>query len=149
MEYSETQKFSLKVVISIFIFTIAFTVLVNLFVGDVDWQIILSVCVLSSLIIGMAFWFLKLDTKIINGIINVKLSPILNTNINRDEISQIEKITYRPIVDFGGWGIRFGKGGIIYNMRGNKAVKLSLKSGKIIYIGTQNPDQLINSINSK
>lgn len=149
MEYSETQKFSLKVVISIFIFTIAFTVLVNLFAGDVDWQIILSVCVLSSLIIGMAFWFLKLDTKIINGIINVKLSPILNTNINRDEISQIEKITYRPIVDFGGWGIRFGKGGIIYNMRGNKAVKLSLKSGKIIYIGTQNPDQLINSINSK
>lgn len=90
MEYSETQKFSLKVVISIFIFTIAFTVLVNLFAGDVDWQIILSVCVLSSLIISMAFWFLKLDTKIINGIINVKLSPILNTNINRDEISQIE-----------------------------------------------------------
>lgn len=149
MEYSETQKLSPKVIISIFAFTIAFTILVNLFAGDVDWQIILSVCVLSSLIIGVAFWFLKLDTKIIDGNINVKLSPILNTNINRDEISQIEKITYRPIVDFGGWGIRFGKGGIIYNMRGNEAVKLSLKSGKIIYIGTQNPDQLINSIKSK
>lgn len=149
MEYSETQKFSPKVIISIFAFTIVFTILVNLFAGDVDWQIILSVCVLSSLIIGMAFWFLKLDTRIVNGNINVKLAPILNTNINRDEISQIEKITYRPIIDFGGWGIRFGKGGIIYNMRGIEAVKLSLKSGKIIYIGTQNPDQLIKSIKAK
>lgn len=149
MEYSETQKLSPKVTISLFIFTIAFTILTNMFVGNVDWQVILSVCILSALIILILAIFLKLDTNIVNGNINVKLPPILNKNIGRDEISRIEKINYRPLIDFGGWGIRFGKGGIIYNMRGNQAVKLSLKSGKIIYIGTQNPDQLINSINSK
>ncbi len=47
-----------------------------------------------------------------------------------------------------GWGIHWGPGGWLYNVSGMKAVTIVLKSGKKIHIGTDEPIQLIEAINS-
>lgn len=63
------------------------------------------------------------------------------------EIEKAEPVIYRPIVDFGGWGIRYGKKGMwAYNVYGNKGVIVSLKSGKKFLLGTQKPEELARSI---
>jgi hypothetical protein len=57
---------------------------------------------------------------------------------------------YRPIREYGGWGIwcGFGKRGGAYNMSGNKGVQLVFKNGKRLLIGSQKADELAKAISS-
>lgn len=61
-----------------------------------------------------------------------------------EEIAALEACTYRPILDYGGWGIRFGSGGKAYNVSGNRGVRLDLAAGrpKHVLIGSQRPEEL-------
>lgn len=54
--------------------------------------------------------------------------------------------TYRPISEYGGWGIRFGRSGRAFNMSGNRGVQLVLKSGRRVLIGSQRPEELAAAI---
>ncbi|GEM_PF-722736 len=62
----------------------------------------------------------------------------------------LEQIAYcQPFKGvFGGWGIRYVFDGWLYNVSGFKAVTVVLKSGKKIHIGTDQPELLIEAINS-
>jgi len=55
---------------------------------------------------------------------------------------------YKPIWEYGGWGLRFGKNGKVYNLRGNKGLQLKLKSGKALLIGTQKANELKEALKS-
>ena len=54
--------------------------------------------------------------------------------------------TYRPIRDYGGWGIRYGQNGKAYNVSGNRGVMLELANGQKLLIGSQKPEDLANAI---
>lgn len=62
------------------------------------------------------------------------------------DIQQAETRTYRPIREYGGWGIRFGPHGRAYNVSGNRGVQLVLAGGKRLLIGSQQPDALLQAI---
>lgn len=73
----------------------------------------------------------------------MKVKSIAKENINRYEIRK-----YRPLIEYGGWGLHSrGKGGLIrrrkwgvaYNVKGNMGLQLYLNYGARILIGTQNP----------
>ena len=57
-----------------------------------------------------------------------------------------EPLTYRPILNYGGWGIKWGRGGIAYNVSGNRGVRLNYTNGKHILIGSQRADELAQAI---
>ena len=63
-------------------------------------------------------------------------------------LKKYEVQTYRPIRDYGGWGIRYGRGGKAYNVSGNRGVMLELSDGQKLLIGSQKPDDLANAISS-
>jgi len=48
--------------------------------------------------------------------------------IGLEEIVRFEVQTYRPIRDYGGWGIRYGWKGKAYNVSGNRGVHSLTKS---------------------
>ncbi len=62
----------------------------------------------------------------------------------------LEQIAYCRLYDgiIFGWGIHVGPGGWLYNVSGMKAVTVVLKSGKKMFIGTDEPQQLIEAVNS-
>lgn len=64
--------------------------------------------------------------------------------ISQAEILQWEVRQYKPIAEYGGWGVRWGnsKTGDAYNVRGNQGLQLVLKSGKRLLIGTQRPEAI-------
>ncbi len=62
--------------------------------------------------------------------------------ISFSEISEYQAVTYRPILEYGGWGIRRGRNGYAYNVSSNKGLLLTLKSGRTFLIGTQQPERL-------
>lgn len=61
-------------------------------------------------------------------------------------IQTYEARTYRPLREYGGWGIRYGAGGKAYNVSGYRGVQLSLLSGRKILLGSQKPEDLILAI---
>jgi hypothetical protein len=48
-----------------------------------------------------------------------------------------------------GWGIRLIPGGWMWNITGNQAVELKLKSGRLLRIGTDEPEALETAIRTR
>jgi hypothetical protein len=62
-------------------------------------------------------------------------------------IQKIEVVSYRPLADYGGWGIRSGRDGErVLNARGNRGVRLHLSDGTRLLIGSQRPEALAVAI---
>ena len=65
-----------------------------------------------------------------------------------DGIRSYEAITYSPLREYGGWGIRYGWNGKAYNVSGNQGIQLELSEGRRVLIGTQNPPQFLAALQS-
>jgi hypothetical protein len=62
-------------------------------------------------------------------------------------IQRLEVVTYRPIADYWGWGIRQGRDGVkVLNARGNRGVRLDLLDGTKLIIGSQHPEDLARAL---
>jgi hypothetical protein len=46
------------------------------------------------------------------------------------DINRCEVRTYRPIREYGGWGIRYGRNGKAYNVSGDRGVQLEFIKGR-------------------
>ncbi|MDX5348361.1 MAG: hypothetical protein LPK19_14085 [Hymenobacteraceae bacterium] len=62
------------------------------------------------------------------------------------QVKLAEEVTYNPIMDYGGWGIRWGFKGKAYNMSGDRGVKLHFFQHRPLLIGSQQPHQLWEAI---
>tara|TARA_B100001750_G_scaffold192687_1_gene163485 strand:+ start:680 stop:1189 length:510 start_codon:yes stop_codon:yes gene_type:complete len=103
--------------------------------------------VLSSAI-PIFLYFTGLDTEVRSEGIYIRFRPFHRAWIVLDfkNIQQIESVTYSPLKEYGGWGIRYGKKGKAYNVSGNRGVYLTLREGTNILIGSQNSDALCSVI---
>ena len=100
--------------------------------------------IILFLIVILLFGFANLKTVITKGGIEYKFLPfhLKFHKINWGEIEKYDVITYNPIRDYGGWGIKTGKNSKAFNVSGNWGLLLELKSGNRILIGTQNEVEL-------
>lgn len=63
-----------------------------------------------------------------------------------ERIVRFEAVTYRPIRQYGGWGIRWVWRGKAYNARGNRGVRLDFDNGRHLLIGSQRAEELTRAI---
>lgn len=99
--------------------------------------------IMLGLLLGL--WFtitLRLETEVRTGGVFVRLRPLWWIRINLDGCTSHKPVTYRPILEYGGWGIRLGWKGRAYNARGNRGVRLEFPNGRHILLGSQTPEQL-------
>lgn len=89
------------------------------------------------------FCYFRLITLVMPCEICLRLIPfqlsyhkVLITDLLKYEVRE-----YDPIREYGGWGIRKGRSGAAYNIKGNIGMQLELKNGKRILIGTQKPEE--------
>lgn len=61
-------------------------------------------------------------------------------------ILSAEPVTYRPIEQYGGRGIRRGRHGWAYTVSGDRGVKLKLAGGEELLLGSQRPEDLAAAI---
>lgn len=111
-----------------------------------DTGLIAGSVVVVFFTLGMLFlfWSIKLMTLIDRSGVSFRFFPfqMKYRTIRWEEIEKYEVIKYRPIADYGGWGLRYGKGGKAYNVSGDRGLKLCLRSGKNLMIGTQKEEEL-------
>lgn len=63
-----------------------------------------------------------------------------------DKVTHVIAVTYRPIRQYGGWGIRYTIKGKAYNARGNRGVRLDYANGRHLLLGSQRPEELAAAI---
>ena len=59
-----------------------------------------------------------------------------------NDIQSVETVTFNPIRDYGGYGIRSGRNERAYIARGNQGVRLKLTNGAALVLGSQRPEEL-------
>jgi hypothetical protein len=108
--------------------------------------IIVTILVLTLFILLLVlFGFARLTTIIDDKGIRYRFFPFHSRfyELNWTMIERCEVISYNPLREYGGWGIRPGRGGKAYNVSGNKGLQIYLKTGKKILIGTLKDKELI------
>jgi hypothetical protein len=73
--------------------------------------------------------------------------PTYRHAVPLSSISSVEVVSYRPLADCGGWGIRRGRDGErVLNARGDRGVRLTLSDGSRLLIGSQRPEELARAL---
>ena len=76
-------------------------------------------------------------------VVGLGSAGVISKKVRYDQIVRTESVTYSPIREFGGWGIRGGKDGKkVWSARGNHAVVLHLRDGTRLYVGSDSPHRL-------
>jgi hypothetical protein len=97
--------------------------------------------------IPLCIFGLYIEVNNIYLIIRLGLFRICILQINIDDIISVEKTNFNALRDFGGWGIRLGKAGVIgYFMSGDKGVTITTHAGKKYLLGSDTPDHLADVI---
>ena len=98
--------------------------------------------------IGLPWFFysMKLITEVREDGVYINFFPLSRQIILFENIESCKVRTYKPIREYGGWGIRYGLAGKAYNVSGNRGVQLRLENGKGLLIGSQKPEELASMI---
>ncbi len=74
---------------------------------------------------------------------------VIKKTISFSEVEAAEAVTYSPLGDFGGWGIRMGGNKKkAWTVKGNRALVLELKDGTRFYLGSEKPERLLPWVTS-
>ena len=97
---------------------------------------------------GMLYLFasLQLITEVRPEGLCIRFYPLHSKTIPYHSITSCEARTYRPVLEYGGWGIKYGPSGWAYNIVGTQGVQLVLESGKRILVGSQRAEELERAI---
>ncbi len=98
--------------------------------------------ILFPLLISLLFG--RLDVEVHTDSLCIAFGPLglVRTRIPFAEIQSLQSLTYRPLRDFGGWGLRLRGRRTAWTIRGNRALCVHLRSGRQIHVGSRFPQRL-------
>jgi len=113
-----------------------------------DWLMWL-LWLLIGIGLPILFHTMKLIVEVTDEILTIRYVPFVNRIITFSEIKRCQARTYRPIREYGGWGIRGLGKSRAYTVSGTQGVEVELQSGQQIMLGSQKPQELALAIDAK
>lgn len=116
-----------------------------------DAVLVLIFLASSTVVLGIAWLFMKAEliVRVMPNELSINFAPITRRTIPWSKIHSAESVTYKPLLEYSGWGLRYGKKGMAYNVSGNRGVLLEVEGSGNILIGSQRPDELAAAIQRK
>ena len=115
-----------------------------------DWVIWLMVVAMG---IGFPLWFalLTLETIVDSDGVHVRFrNGIGRKDISFADIRGVQSRAYRPLLEFGGWGLRWGRHQRrAFTASGTQGVDIDLADGRTVLIGSQRADELAGIIKDR
>jgi len=116
-------------------------------IGEMQVSVLGSVLIiLIPVIIVILVMSIRLETLISSEGVSFRFFPfqMKMRHIHWTEVTNAAVRKYRPLAEFGGWGIRFNVRykETVYTISGNMGLELELKSGRKILLGTQKPGKI-------
>jgi hypothetical protein len=150
--YTETQRFDqlwVRVLMIGLILGLLASIINNLYFEDLAAFLLhQSLPLAVSIMVGFLLFKTKLITRIDKDGIYVRLSPFHFSDkfFSWNGIEQAYVRQYKPILEYGGWGLRGLGLNRAYNIKGNQGLQLVLRNGKRLLIGTQHPEQVTDTL---
>jgi hypothetical protein len=143
--YHEEQRFSagiFGILIAVILFVGIATVLaVPSAPPDQAPLLLIGPCVVG--LIAVLFTLSHLDVDVTDDAVTIAFRYLWPARrIAMKDIVGLEVKRYRPLIDYGGWGVRLGPAGWAFSTGGSVGVKLRLRSGFPVLIGTSRPQEL-------
>jgi hypothetical protein len=94
------------------------------------------------------FYWMSMTTEVQPGVLFVRFKPfhMKPVRIPLHTVRDFEKVTYDPIREYGGWGIRWSTKGKAYSMSGREGVLLHFYNQKPLLVGSQRAAELFRAI---
>ncbi len=109
-------------------------------------RVLILLCVGYAILI-LWMWHTRLLTEVRDDEVEIRFVLVWpRKRIPLQDIASCEARTYRPIWEYGGWGVRWGKSGRAFNVSGDRGVQLVLTNGKRLLIGSQRAEELAAAI---
>ena len=94
--------------------------------------------------------FGRMVTMVVDDALVIRWLPIGGTRIPYEQIREVEVAEYRPLRDYGGWGIRWTPwAGWAWNVHGRRGVRLVLEDGRRVMVGSQQPEALAAALDAR
>jgi hypothetical protein len=148
--YQEKQRFSKWLLLLVFLPAIISGIVVFRYTetGDLPFSLIgLGVALLAGVFLSLT----ALESSVSAVGFSVRFVPFYRkpTLISFAEIETAEVITYKPLWEYGGWGLKKGKNGLAFSVSGKNGILITFKEPrkmfwgkhKTLLIGTQKPEE--------
>jgi hypothetical protein len=144
--YVETQRFRQTWIWVLLVFSMLIPCLLigaQLAVERDTGLVVIFVGVLALGLLPLAlFALMKLVVRLEGGRLSIRFVPFLRKHYPLQDVARWEVCDFRPLADYGGWGIRWGRGGWAYTVSGNRGVQLEFRDGRTLLVGSQRPEEL-------
>ncbi|GIV14867.1 MAG: hypothetical protein KatS3mg022_0302 [Armatimonadota bacterium] len=110
----------------------------------VVWLVWLGV----GVVLPVLFASMRLVTQVRHDGVYIRFVPFhwRWVRIPAEQIQEVRARTYNALLEYGGWGIRYGVQGKAYIVSGNRGVDLELANGRTLLIGSQRAEELEKAI---
>lgn len=78
--------------------------------------------------------------------VRIGLWPWHTRHVPLTQVVAARVVTYRPLRDYGGWGLKRGAGGWAFTVWGRRGVRLDLQDGSHVLIGSRDPEALLQRL---
>ena len=104
-----------------------------------DMGLVLTSLVTMVVSLGLVWLFLAmaLVVEVRSDALHIHFKPLKRRTVAYSDIAKVEAVRYRPVVHYGGWGIRRGRKGGAYNVSGNQGVRMDFHDGTHLLLGSQ------------
>ena len=141
--FREEQYFDWRIYASI----ASLEVLIGLGLLRENWSVELLVGLIIGLclIMYLVLFLLHMTTEVRPADLCVWFGwvPVYRRVVPLGDVRRVDVVTFRPLIDYGFWGIRYGRDGErALIARGNRGVRLELADGSFLVIGSQRAEEL-------
>ena len=107
------------------------------------WVYVL-LCVVAAILFGVLT--MRQTTTVSPEAVTARFGLLYTARIPVAEVASAQAVAYRPVRDYGGWGIRGTGRRRALNTRGDKGVLLTRRDGSTLLIGSQKPRDLLAAL---
>ena len=116
--------------------------------SDVGLLVAFAFCLVFGVVLLLLFAKMKLVVLVQPGALLLRFVP-LHRDFKRFELDGIRShraLTYRPIREYGGWGIRLVRDGRAYNVSGDRGVRFDFPDGTHLLVGSKRAEELDRAV---
>jgi hypothetical protein len=112
-------------------------------------ELLMGLIVGIGLVMFLVIFLLHMTTEVTPTDVRVWFGwvPVYRRIVPLGDVRRVGIVTFRPIADYGFWGIGSGRDGErALIARGNRGVRLELADGSFLVIGSQRPEEFATTL---
>lgn len=107
--------------------------------------------ILVAGVVVVLMWSLRLITEVREDGLYVRFAPVQRSfrRVPWSAIESVESTRYRPLREYGGWGVRWRPGTVAFTVSGSRGVFVKRPDDRDLLVGSRRPDELATAVRER